>query len=436
MMLIMMILLTMVGFYYLISVIEIIVYVLLIFFLLFLLMDWSSEVMYINMFFMMDSLSMLLVLLTMWISCMMYMTVFDSCNIMLLFYMNLLMLLLILCFSVINMMSFYILFESVLLPMVMIIFGWGGQMERLQAGLYMLFYTVFGSLPLLLFILWNEPNHCMFWFKWINEEINIVYFIFAMVAFIVKLPVYFFHLWLPKAHVEAPLIGSMILAGVLLKLGIYGIYRIKFLFMKEYMCYGMWLQSLCMIGGLYICFLCMCQVDIKSLIAYSSISHMSLMMGGVISCSNWGEVGMFLMMIGHGLCSSGLFCLANIMYERVYTRSLLLLKGMGCLYPSLSFWWFIFVIINMAAPPSMNMGAEIFLFGSLVKWCPNLFFPIMLVSFLTACYSLHLYSYVNHGKGWVVFSVKNLCMQENLVLYAHAIPLGLWVMKFEMFIWS
>nr|YP_010133480.1 NADH dehydrogenase subunit 4 [Chiropterargas boueti]AMX74074.1 NADH dehydrogenase subunit 4 [Chiropterargas boueti]AMX74087.1 NADH dehydrogenase subunit 4 [Chiropterargas boueti] len=403
--------------------------------LLIMLMDWSNDVMFINSYMFVDMFSLLLIMLTLWVVMLMYLSIINKVNVtLIIFYINLLTLLLFLSFSVMNLLSFYIMFESVLLPMVMIIFGWGGQYERLQAGLYMLFYTIFGSLPLLLFILWLEPIHSMFCFKWINFNINIVLFMMAMMGFLVKLPIYFLHLWLPKAHVEAPLIGSMILAGVLLKLGVYGIYRLKFIMLSEYLVYGMWLQSICLIGCIYICILCMCQVDIKSLIAYSSVSHMSLLMGGFISSNYWGDVGVCLMMIGHGLCSSGLFCLSNILYERFYTRSILLLKGLGCIYPVFSMWCFIFVIINMAAPPFMNMGAEIFLFSSMLKWSFLVFLPLIIISFLSACYSLYFYSYMNHGKGWMMMAVKNLFLQEMLLLYFHMFPLVLWVMKFEFFI--
>jgi len=159
----------------------------------------------------------------------------------------------------------------------------------------------------------------------------------------VKLPIFFFHVWLPKAHVEAPVGGSIILAGVLLKLGGYGIYRFSFLLKYWIILYREILLGFRIVGGLVIRLLCLRQIDLKMLIAYSSVSHISLVIGGLISIYIWGINGILAMMIAHGFCSSGLFCLRNIIYERFFSRRLIYLGGMGYLRIGLIFLMFFFM---------------------------------------------------------------------------------------------
>lgn len=141
---------------------------------------------------------------------------------------------LVLTFSRINLLLFYLFFEISIIPTLLLILGWGYQPERLQAGIYLLFYTIFGSLPLLLGIFYLIRNVGLLSIVIINNFYFIELFIYLRLifAFLVKIPIFFVHLWLPKAHVEAPVSGSIILAGVLLKLGGYGILRVIVLFQK------------------------------------------------------------------------------------------------------------------------------------------------------------------------------------------------------------
>uniref|UniRef100_UPI0030FF1C99 NADH dehydrogenase subunit 4 n=1 Tax=Amblyomma breviscutatum TaxID=3134081 RepID=UPI0030FF1C99 len=388
--------------------------------------------------FNMDPLNSLLIILTMWISFLMikasiYNKVFLQKNFM--FYVILMMMLLITCFLVSNLLAFYFFFESVLFPIIMMIFGWGNQPERLQAGYYMLMYTIMGSFPMFVMIikyLKGSFSLNYIYLEWVNYSLD-NFFIFLMAGFIVKIPMFLFHLWLPKAHVEAPISGSMILAGVLLKLGIYGIFRFKVLIINKIILYSNFFVSVSMWGSVLISIFCLYQTDIKSLIAYSSISHMGIVFSGMLSFSMFGSLGALLLMVGHGLCSSGLFCLANLIYERMFSRSMILLKGLKSVFPSLILWWFLFSIVNMSAPLTMNLFGEFFLSLSMLKISIFFFLPIMLMIFLSACYSIFMFSHINHGQGWYTWSINLINLREFNLLFLHLFPLIFWVLKTSFF---
>ncbi len=143
---------------------------------------------------------------------------------------------------------------------------------------------------------------------------------------------------------------------------------------------------------------CYRQNDIKSLIAYSSVGHIGVMLAGIIIFLPWGLKGSIIIIVAHGLCSSALFCLARYTYEKSLSRSLPLIKGILAIAPSLTTWWFIFCAINMSAPPSLNLLGEIIVFPSALFFCRFTMIPIGLITFLAAVYNIYLYSSINHGK--------------------------------------
>nr|UFR82820.1 NADH dehydrogenase subunit 4 [Dicronorhina derbyana] len=398
----------------------------------------TSQFNYISYFLGCDLLSYIMILLSFWI-----------CSLMLLasekiystdYYYNLFMLMLLflliclfMTFGSMNLFVFYLFFEMSLIPTLILIMGWGYQPERLQAGVYLLFYTLFASLPMMISLFYYyESFNTLDFFYLIYLLDNVFIYLCMNMVFFIKMPMYFVHLWLPKAHVEAPVAGSMILAGVMLKMGGYGLMRLMSIFLGVGMKINIIFIVISMVGGFLVSLICLRQSDMKSLIAYSSVAHMGLVLGGIMTLSYWGLCGALVMMVAHGLCSSGLFCLANISYERLLSRSLFLNKGLLNLMPIMSMWWFLFTCCNMAAPPSLNLLGEIMLINSLVSWSPYLMVFLMMISFFSAAYSLYLYSYSQHGMMYSgMFAYWNGSVREYLLLFLHWLPLNVLVLKSE-----
>nr|YP_009406909.1 NADH dehydrogenase subunit 4 [Typhlatya taina]ASA39432.1 NADH dehydrogenase subunit 4 [Typhlatya taina] len=388
----------------------------------------------------MDSISYILILLSFWIVALVVKgsqkinetSYFRS----LFLFVNIILLLsLVMTFCCMDYLFFYICFEASLIPTLILILGWGYQPERLQAGIYMLFYTLFGSLPLLVsfLMMYKVSGSLVFNLVDIGQCYNLTYFIWyfcTFFAFTVKLPMFTVHLWLPKAHVEAPVAGSMILAGVLLKLGGYGLIRVSPIFLEVSRHFTWIWVSLGVTGGSIIGVMCLRQTDMKALIAYSSVAHMGLVLCGLMVFSWWGVGGAVVVMVGHGLCSSGLFCMANMVYERIGSRSLSVSKGLMNFMPSLALWWFLLSAGNMAAPPTLNLLGEISLIISMVSWSKMSCLGVSLVSFFSAAYTLYMFSMSQHGKLFsALFSCCSGQLREYLVLMLHWFPLNIVILK-------
>lgn len=330
-------------------------------------------------------------------------------------------------FTVTNFLSFYFLFEAALIPIMIIIIVWGRSPERLQAGLYIIIYTVSASLPLLISLLYIYFKTGSLFIYFPAAGISpVVIFIMSM-AMLVKFPLYGVHLWLPKAHVEAPVGGSILLAAILLKLGPYGIIRLM-TFLPGYHVLSPFLTTWGLMRALVAALICIRQLDMKALVAYASISHIGLVLAGLIRYTSGGFAGARIILIGHGLASSGLFALVWFVYEWTKSRSLLVNRGLQHVAPGLSFFWFLLVAANIGVPPRLNIAGELYIFAGLVAVAgePPIIYGILTIySILTMVYRLALYTGLNHGE---VSPHVNYIWQRPIyftIRFLHIMPLVL-----------
>lgn len=267
-------------------------------------------------------------------------------------------------FTIMDIIGFYILFEAILIPMFIVIGIWGSREEKVKAAFYFFFYTLIGSLLMLIsifklysitgttnylnLIIIELPSHLQFWM-----------FIGFFCSLSVKIPMIPFHIWLPQAHVEAPVAGSVLLAGILLKLGGYGFIRFGYpLFPLAAEHFSPFIILLSLIAVVYASFTTCRQTDIKRLIAYSSVSHMGLVTLAIFCHSKEGIIASIIMMVAHGLVSSGLFMSSAVLYTRHHSRAIRYFRGLVVTMPIFSIITLILILANIGFPMTFNFIAE------------------------------------------------------------------------------
>lgn len=331
-------------------------------------------------------------------------------------------------FTCLDLLGFYILYECALLPMFLLIGLGGSRARKVRAAYLLVLYTLVGSLALLPAVLLalsgagSTSLLALIHTGWAPARQLILWWGFFL-AFAVKIPVIPLHLWLPEAHVEASTAGSVLLAGVLLKLGTYGLLRFCLpLWPDASAYYGPMALTIALIGVVYASFTTLRQVDLKKLVAYSSIAHMNMGLLAILTLGDLGAIGASFLMLAHGVASPALFLCVGALYDRAHTKALKYLGGAATAMPLFSLALFIGSLCNLALPLTPNFVAEFLCLCSLWAHHVGVLVGALIGVILSAAYTLWAYARVVHGMPKSTFfkAMADLNRRESWTL----LPLG------------
>nr|YP_009476603.1 NADH dehydrogenase subunit 4 [Chroomonas placoidea]AVM81096.1 NADH dehydrogenase subunit 4 [Chroomonas placoidea] len=307
-------------------------------------------------------------------------------------------------FASLDLIVFYIFFESILIPMYLVIGIWGSRTRKIKAGYQFFLYTLIGSVLMLLaiFAIYFETgstdyqliaNFCF------SDRRQILLWIFFFISFAIKVPMMPFHIWLPEAHVEAPTAGSVILAGVLLKMGTYGLLRFSLaLFPEGSLFFTPFVYTMSIIAVIYTSLTTLRQIDLKKIIAYSSVAHMGFVTIGIFSLNLQGLEGSLLIMLSHGFISSGLFLCIGVLYERHHTRLLKYYTGLTQVLPLFSICFLFFSMANLGFPGTSSFTGEFLTLVGAFESNTTVAFLAAFSMILGAAYSLWLCNRILFGR--------------------------------------
>ncbi len=306
-------------------------------------------------------------------------------------------------FSILDLLLFYIFFESVLIPMYLIVGIWGSRERKIRAAYFFFLYTLLGSVLMLLSILYiyyqvgSTDYEVLLTFAFSKIEQKFLWFSFFS-SFATKVPMVPVHLWLPEAHVEAPTAGSVILAGVLLKLGTYGFLRFSFpLFPEASFYFAPIVYLLAVAGIVYTSFTAIRQTDFKRIIAYTSVAHMNLVMVGLFSFNTIGLEGAIIQSLSHGFVASALFAIIGVVYERHHTRMVKYYGGLVHVMPLYTFIFLFFTMSNIGLPGTGSFIGEFLILAGSFKANTSATFISATGMVIGGCYSLWLFNRISYG---------------------------------------
>jgi proton-translocating NADH-quinone oxidoreductase chain M len=317
-------------------------------------------------------------------------------------------------FCVLDLLFFYIFFESVLIPMFLIVGIWGSRDRKILAAYYFFLYTLLGSLTMLLSILYiylqvgTTDYEVLLTFSFSQLEQKLLWFTFFL-AFASKVPMLPVHLWLPEAHVEAPTAGSVILAGVLLKLGTYGFIRFSLpLFPNASFFFTPLVYTIAVVGIIYTSFTAIRQTDFKRIIAYTSIAHMNLVILGIFSFNNIGIEGAIIQSLSHGFVASALFLVIGVVYDRYRTRIVQYYGGLASVMPIYTCIFLFFTMANISFPGTSSFVGEFLILVGSFKVNTSITFLGATGIIIGGAYSLWLLNRIAFGNLKIQYTNKFL----------------------------